>query len=53
MKGTMRELQRRVRTLYTAVSASVGPLTADQQTQLEYVPEAMQELKSQLITLEG
>jgi photosystem II stability/assembly factor-like uncharacterized protein len=53
LKGTLRELQRRVRTLYTAVSASVGPLTADQQTQLEYVPEAMQELKSQLITLEG
>ncbi len=53
LKTTLRELQRRVQTLYNAVGGTVGPLTADQQSQLDYYPEAMQELESQLVTIEG
>ena len=52
LKKTFIELQTRVRTLYAAISGFVGPLTADQRSQLEYFPSVLQDLDAQLRTLQ-
>ncbi len=48
VKATLQELQRRVQSLYSAVTGHVGPLTADQQSQLDYFPTALEELETQV-----
>lgn len=52
VKSTLEELQRRVQTLYGAVTGHVGPLTADQRSQLDYLPTVLDELETQVGTLD-